>query len=127
MSDRKSMDLKRAGSFSDPYKVENSRLDADAVEEGLAALLRATPRARVTAIDARGVFVPMPRSLEVAEIRPLTGRSAVLLVAPDDRPAVITAWEEVRTGGASRTRVRLIGSGAEVTLYLFDLLERLAC
>ena len=32
------MDLKRAGSFSDPYKVENSRLDADAVEEGLAAL-----------------------------------------------------------------------------------------
>ena len=32
------MDLKRAGSFSDPYKVENSRLDADTVEEGLAAL-----------------------------------------------------------------------------------------
>ena len=60
MSERESMDLKRAGSFSDPYKVENSRLDADTVEEGLAALLRATPQARVTAIDARGVFVPMP-------------------------------------------------------------------
>ena len=38
------MNLKRTGSFSDPYNVENSRLDADTVEEGLAALLRATPR-----------------------------------------------------------------------------------
>ena len=98
------MNLKRAGSFSDPYKVENSRLDADTVEEGLAALLRATPQARVTAIDARGVFVPMPPSLEVPQIRPLTGRSTVLLVTPDDRPAVITAWEEVRTGARAAPR-----------------------
>jgi diguanylate cyclase (GGDEF)-like protein/PAS domain S-box-containing protein len=118
------MHLKRAGSFSDPYNVENSRLDADTVEAGLAALLRETPQARVTAIDSRGVFVAMPPSLDVPQLRPLTGRSAVLLVAPDDRPAVITAWEEVRTGGASRTRVRLVGSGDEVALYLFDLRER---
>jgi diguanylate cyclase (GGDEF)-like protein/PAS domain S-box-containing protein len=106
--------------------VNGSRTDAEALEDALHALLQATPHARVTAIDARGVFVPMPPSLARAlPARPaLAGRSAVLLVEADDRAAVISAWEQVRATGRVHTRVRLANSGEDASMFFIDLRER---
>jgi diguanylate cyclase (GGDEF)-like protein/PAS domain S-box-containing protein len=106
--------------------VNGSRTDAEALQDALHALLQATPHARVTAIDARGVFVPMPPALARAlPSRPaLAGRSAVLLVDADDRAAVISAWEQVRATGRVHARVRLANSGAPASMFFVDLRER---
>jgi hypothetical protein len=102
---------------------EVTRLDPSAIEATFRALLASDRRAALTAIDAHGLFVPLPPTLSVAGHPTLDARSALDLVDASDRTTVIDAWHRVREIGATHTRV-LLRAGADATLYFFDLRER---
>jgi diguanylate cyclase (GGDEF)-like protein/PAS domain S-box-containing protein len=99
-----------------------TRLDSGAVELGLRALLASNPRAGVTAIDAHGLFVPLPATLGLHGHRVLGARSALDLVGSSHRVEVIDAWDRVRASGFSRVQVPLRG-GEDAALYFFDTRE----
>ncbi len=64
-----------------------------------------------------------PSGVDAHDHPQLEGRSALDLVDATDRQLVIDAWHRVREIGATHTRVSL-RSGADATLYFFDLRER---
>jgi diguanylate cyclase (GGDEF)-like protein/PAS domain S-box-containing protein len=99
------------------------RADVIALEAGLRALLHSNRRARVTAVNNHGLFVPLPASFGDNGYEGLHGRSAIDLVEPDQRALVIDAWDRVRSAGAGQARVRL-SRGDEALLYFFDLREK---
>jgi diguanylate cyclase (GGDEF)-like protein/PAS domain S-box-containing protein len=78
-----------------------------ALDAALNALLTEYPRAFIAAINADGIFVPMPVSVPVTHQRELNARSALDFVIPGDRQLVISTWERARETGASSARVRL--------------------
>src|SRR5262245_33059691 len=100
--------------------MEDRWVDAANVQESRDAVGRATPNARLAAIREGGLVGPLAESLGYQDLAIRPGRSGVLLVVPEDRASVITAWENVRTHGASRVRIRLAASGTEATFYMFD-------
>jgi diguanylate cyclase (GGDEF)-like protein/PAS domain S-box-containing protein len=100
-----------------------NRIDADDVESGFRALLASHPRAGVTAIDAHGLFVPLPSTIELQGHRVLGARSALDLVESEHRVAVIDAWDRARDLGAAFVQVHLRG-GQDAALYFFDTRPR---
>ena len=82
-------------------------LGPDALEAALKALLAEYPAAFVAAINADGIFVPMPGSVPLTHQRELRARSALDFVIPEDRNVVISTWERARETGASSAQVRL--------------------
>lgn len=96
------------------------RLDPRAVDAALRRLLEGYPSAFVTAINEDGLFVRMPASIPVNGQRMLQARTALDLVVPADREAVISAWERARSSGGANAQVhlRLDPDRAAVTHYL---------
>jgi diguanylate cyclase (GGDEF)-like protein/PAS domain S-box-containing protein len=94
------------------------------MESAIRRLLDGHPDALVTAITDEGLFTAMPGSLAFGDHRLVQARSALDLVSPASRPALIRAWEQVRREGAASTSVQLAnGDGAQTpgTVFLFDL------
>lgn len=79
----------------------NDELRSHALE----ALLQQHPGALVAAIGEDGLFRDV--ELPAAGHRVAWGRSALEWVAPEDRTAIIDAWAQVRSDGASRAMVHL--------------------
>src|SRR5947209_18666008 len=102
------------------------QLDADARETILASLLRLNPEAPVVAIREDGIFTELPEAPDLDGRSTLPGRSALDLVPPACRVAIIDAWEEAKAGGAAHAVVRLVGDGQEhAELHFVNLVHRL--
>ncbi len=101
-------------------------LDEDTAERAVTALLR-DPAARVGAIALNGLFTDLPAELAHLEPRRMAGRSALDLVQPGDKGAVILAFERATTDGGSQVAVGLRKPSASPsgTLHFADLRERL--
>ena len=96
--------------------------DPEVVETACSALLRRHPDAPVAAIGEQGMFVPVPESLELGTHPVMAGRSALDLVVPADRAAVIAAGERVRRAGVTSLVVRLASNPTlEVSAHIFDM------
>ena len=92
----------------------------------MTAAFRATlaqhPHALVAAIDRDGLFVDMPDTVPLASHRLAVARSALDLVQPADRYAVISAWERAKSEGASRATVVLVSEATPIALmHFFDV------
>jgi len=101
--------------------------EGEAVEATLAGLLDRHPAAAVCAIGADGISVAMPPSVDVAGHHIVGARSPIDLVVPEDRIAVISAWERSRTTGTAETHVsvRLVNEGHRtVGLHILNTQER---
>ena len=86
---------------------KHTRSSPEALDAALNALLADYPAAFVAAIDAAGVFVPMPASLPLTGQQVLQARSFFDLVVSEDRDRVISAWDRAGETGASSAQVRL--------------------
>ena len=82
-------------------------LGPEALDAALNALLAEYPTAFVAAINADGVFVPLPGSIVLTGQQVLKARSLLDLVVSEDREGVILSWERARETGASSAQVRL--------------------
>ena len=102
---------------------EEDAVGGDQVERELAlrSLLSLHPQAPVSAVREDGIFIPMPESLAFTGHPVLTGVSALDFVVPQDRAAVIVAWDQVRATGSARCVVRLSGDENPAVFYAFDL------
>ena len=99
------------------------RFEQAALETILDSLLAEHPDAFVAAIDPEpiGRFVPIPSSLHLRGQAVLEARTALDLVVPADRGVVISAWEEARATGVSRSAVRLaVAPDAAATMHFVD-------
>src|ERR1035437_1318276 len=102
---------------------EPVRFEQAALETILDSLLAEHPDAFVAAIDPEpvGRFVPIPSSLHLRGQAVLEARTALDLVVPADRGVVISAWEEARVTGVSRSAVRLaVAPDAAATMHFVD-------
>lgn len=101
-------------------------LDDDTAWRALEALLR-DPAATVGAIAQNGLFVDLPAELAHLEPRRTPGRSALDLVQPADRRAVITAFERTASEGGAQVDVGLREPSAAPSgsLHFADLRARL--
>jgi hypothetical protein len=104
----------------------SSRLEPAELDAVLATLLDNNPSAPIVAIDAHGLFVPMPASVPITAQRIIQGHlSALELVAPDDTMIVIETRTQAVMSGAGRAAVRR-GSAPEqaVTFNFIDAVHR---
>lgn len=98
------------------------RTDPAAIATALSAALLQHPDALVATIDDGGLFVDAPTTLPLDGHRRSRAGSALDLVQPPDRGAVIDAWERVRAAGVAHTTVRLAGArAATAALQFFDV------
>jgi diguanylate cyclase (GGDEF)-like protein/PAS domain S-box-containing protein len=98
-------------------QTESSR-----AETVMRVTLAQNPNALVAAVDRDGLLVDMPHTVPLTNHRIAIARSALDLVQPAHRYAVITAWERAKTEGASRATVVLAGeANTTATMYLFDV------
>ena len=84
-------------------------------------LLHDHPCALVSAIDESGLFVPVPASIVLTTQAVAVAQTALDLVQPTDRMAVVEAWEVVKATGAASLQVRL--AGAEPLVAQMDFLD----
>ena len=97
-------------------------MERSRAEPALRAALAQNPLALVGAIDGVGLFVDMPDTVPLAGHRIAVARSALDLVRPADRSAVIAAWDRVKSDGASRATVVLASEESPIAvLYFFDV------
>jgi diguanylate cyclase (GGDEF)-like protein/PAS domain S-box-containing protein len=100
-------------------------LGLEALDAALNALLVEYPTAFVAAINADGVFVPMPASVPLAGQQVLKARSVLDLVISEDRERVISTWERARETGASSSQVRLaLDPGRPAVIHYVDARAR---
>ena len=100
-------------------------LGPEALDAALSALLAEYPTAFVAAINADGVFVPMPASVPLRGHQVLKARSALDLVVSNDREQVISTWERVRATGGASTQVRLaLDPGRPAVIHYLDARAR---
>ncbi len=96
-------------------------LSPEALAGALNALLTEYPTAFVSAINADGVFVPMPASIPVRGQQILKARSGLDLVVAEDHQLVIATWERARETGASSAQVRLkLDPGRPAVIHYVD-------
>ena len=101
-------------------------LDEDTAWPAVEALLR-NPAATVGAIALNGLFVDLPAEIAHLEPRRMPGRSALDLVQPADRGAVIVAFERATNAGGAQVDVGLREPSAAPSgsLHFADLRARL--
>jgi diguanylate cyclase (GGDEF)-like protein/PAS domain S-box-containing protein len=100
----------------------------DAVETALRALLAEEPGALVAAVDERAQLIVVPKAYSRSPEPPSEdstindARSALELIAPEERVKVIQAWGRAREDGTSFADVRTADeSSGTATLYFFDM------
>jgi diguanylate cyclase (GGDEF)-like protein/PAS domain S-box-containing protein len=104
---------------------DGSLVDEESVNAGLLSLLSRYPEAPLAAVREDGIFTAIPESLVVDGHPELKGQSALELVLPQDRAAVIGAWDSVRATRAGRVSVRLVSDPDNaVTFVALDLRSR---
>jgi diguanylate cyclase (GGDEF)-like protein/PAS domain S-box-containing protein len=92
---------------------ETVRGDEATQVEVLSSLLRRHPGALVSAIEASGLFVDLPATIELLGQQLAHAVSALALVEPAYRNAIITAWDQANAVGAATVPVVLAnGIGA---------------
>ena len=97
-------------------------LDATGVGDACQAMLEQHPHAPVAAIGEQGMLVAIPDSFDVGDHPVMAGRSALDMVVPADRGAVIAAGERIRQAGVATLPVRLASNPTiEVQAHLFDM------
>jgi PAS domain S-box-containing protein len=107
--------------FGEAVSATPTVSDPAELELALRSLLSLHPQASISAVRADGVFVPTPEALADGHAV-LTGVSALALVLPQDRAAVIAAWEQASAEGAARCPVHLAAEPERTALfYAFDL------
>ena len=100
-------------------------LSREALAAALNTLLAEYPTAFVAAINADGVFVPMPASVPLRGQQVLKARSGLDLVVPEDHQLVIATWERARETGASSAQVRLkLDPGRPAVIHYVDARAR---
>jgi two-component system, cell cycle sensor histidine kinase and response regulator CckA len=100
-------------------------LNPETLAAALNALLAEYPTAFVAAINADGVFVPMPASVPLRGQQVLKARSGIDLVVPEDHQLVIATWERARETGASSAQVRLkLDPGRPAVIHYVDARAR---
>ena len=100
-------------------------LGPEALDAALHSLLAECPTAFVAAIDADGVFVPMPASVPLTGQQVLQARSMLDLVVSEDRQRVISTWERARETGGATAQVRLeLDPGRPVVIHYLDARAR---
>lgn len=99
-----------------------------AAEDALRALLAEAPGALVAAVDERAQLVAVPKEYRRLAEPPTDdatindARSALELIASDERVKVINAWSQAREDGTSCVDVRTAdASSGTATLYFFDV------
>lgn len=92
----------------------------NALEKALGSMLAQHPHALVAAIDVDGLFVPLPSSFEATGHGVVRARSALELVDPSERRAMIDTWVRVRATGAATGTARLY-DGSAMTYAFFDV------
>ncbi|MGN6612594.1 MAG: diguanylate cyclase [Angustibacter sp.] len=99
---------------------------SDAQRDLVVDALLADPAARVVAVNANGLIVPLPPQVPAREAAGISGAASVLeLVDPDDIVTVIDLWHEVRATGAASTRVGLLHDAAtKITMHGIDTRAR---
>ncbi len=101
---------------------QRSAMSYAVVDAALTSVLAKHPDAVVAAIDDDGLFVPMPSTLDIGAHRVAHARSALDLVQPASRGAVIEAWEQVKAGGAAHRSVVLAsGTNSSASMQFFDV------
>lgn len=96
-------------------------LGPKSLDAALNALLTEYPTSFIAAINAEGVFVPMPASVPLARHQELKARSALDFVVAEDRELVISTWERARATGASTAQVHLrLSPDRPVVLHYLD-------
>jgi PAS domain-containing protein len=93
--------------------------------ERLRILITENPCAWVAAINQDGLFIPMPSGTPVGAAQVIDGPASALdVVVPADREAVIAAWESVKAHGYACLPVHpVIAPAAPVDLHFVDVLE----
>jgi diguanylate cyclase (GGDEF)-like protein/PAS domain S-box-containing protein len=115
-----------ADGHGDPHGPKVGLGDAAALDEqtvkGLyMALMAEFPQAPIAAVAREGLFVAMPASFPIGRHPLVQARSGLDLVAPGDRGAVITAWDEMLVRGAGKRVVHLaLDPDAAATFHFFD-------
>jgi diguanylate cyclase (GGDEF)-like protein/PAS domain S-box-containing protein len=107
----------------DETATSTSEMLDPAKDAALLSLLRSHPGALVSAIDSEGLFVELPASIELVGQHVIRARSALDLVQPASRAAVIEAWDRARTIGAAVASVVLV-NGADAACYFVDARHR---
>src|SRR5664280_1936498 len=95
------------GSVRETMAGKLTPLGPEALDTALNALLAEYPTAFVAAINADGVFVPMPASVPLTGQQVLQARSVLDLVVSEDRKRVISTWERARETCGASAQVRL--------------------
>jgi diguanylate cyclase (GGDEF)-like protein/PAS domain S-box-containing protein len=100
-------------------------LGPEALDTALNAVLAEYPTAFVAAINADGVFVPMPASISLTGQQVLHARSMLDFVVSEDCERVISTWERARETGASSAQVRLkLDPGRPAVIHYLDARAR---
>lgn len=99
------------------------QVDESAREALLESLLEAHPDALVAAVDPSGVNNRLPSTIQLRGQQITMPRQALLLADEASRPAVIKAWDDVRTEGVTCADARL-SSGVAVRVHLIDVRQR---
>jgi diguanylate cyclase (GGDEF)-like protein/PAS domain S-box-containing protein len=100
-------------------------LGPEALDTALNAVLAEYPTAFVAAINADGIFVPMPASVPLTGQQVLQARSMLDFVVSKDRQRVISTWERARETGASSAQVRLaLDPGRSAVIHYLDARAR---
>ena len=105
----------------DDGRVEH--LDAERLQWALGALVKAYPEAPVSALNATGIFVAMPESLNLKQNPVLQGRTGLDGLDSDTRARLLKNWDRILTVGAGRCVFQPPGYPQEVTLFGLDLRE----
>ena len=85
------------------------------------SVLQEHPEAYVNAMNDHAVVVDLPPALAARVRRTHEATSAMDVFAPQDWPAVITAWETAQLTGAGRATVHLVSDGQQRTMHVLDL------
>jgi diguanylate cyclase (GGDEF)-like protein/PAS domain S-box-containing protein len=103
-----------------------SALTPDGRDHVLSSLLESHPDAWVVAINPDGFFVPMPAAVPLAGQRVIHGAATALeLVVPDDRVAVVDSWSRAKQVGAYHADVHpMVAPESVIRLQFVDMTHR---
>ena len=98
----------------------NEPMGNSAKDHVLFALLRENPAALVSAIGSDGLFVDLPGSVTLTGQQLVHAKSALDLVQPGSKTAIVSAWERARMVGVSSASVVLV-DGTAASYHFVDV------